>query len=139
MKQKAKLVAIVCCVLVSILVQRVNAQSSINGVIINENNEPLPNATVLLLHAKDSSLVKGTLTNVSGRYTFQKIAQGNYILSASFSHLKQVFSPAFLLVDKIETTVEALQLSERKISCRQLWCRPKSLCSSKRSIAWLSM
>jgi len=80
---------------------------------MNETNQPVANATVLLLKANDSSLVKGTVTNTSGRYQFQMIPAGNYILSSSYANFGQVFSPAFLLVDKIETTVEALQLSQK--------------------------
>ena len=91
-----------------------NSQSVINGTVVDEYGAPVSNATVLLLHAKDSSLVKGTLTAPGGRYSFKEISPGNYILSSSFTSLKQVFSPPFVLVDKIETTVEALQLSKKE-------------------------
>ncbi len=114
MNPKAIIAAVLHFIFFLALSMQSNSQSVINGTVVDEYGAPVSNATVLLLHAKDSSLVKGTLTAPSGRYSFKEISPGNYILSSSFTSFRQVFSPAFVLVDKIETTVEALQLLKKE-------------------------
>ncbi|MEZ4905057.1 MAG: carboxypeptidase-like regulatory domain-containing protein [Spirosomataceae bacterium] len=63
------------------------AQSSIKGKITGEVQEttskPLPFATVLLLHAKDSTLAKGAISSETGHYEFENIATGQYLVSAT--------------------------------------------------------
>ena len=45
---------------------------------------PLPNATIRLLHAGDSSLIKGVVSDSNGKFLLQNINQGDYILSVSY-------------------------------------------------------
>ncbi|MDE6371109.1 MAG: carboxypeptidase-like regulatory domain-containing protein, partial [Duncaniella sp.] len=46
-------------------------------------NEPLIEATVRLLAAKDSAFVKGVTTNTNGRFTLSGINKGKYILAVT--------------------------------------------------------
>ncbi len=50
------------------------AQSKIHGTVTGDNAQPLQNANVLLLNAKDSSLVKGIITPQAGSFSFDHIA-----------------------------------------------------------------
>lgn len=59
-------------------------QPKIQGTVMDLNSHPITGATVLLLHPSDSSLVKGTVTNNAGIYSFENIAAGDYF--TSFSH-----------------------------------------------------
>ncbi|RFZ92621.1 TonB-dependent receptor [Mucilaginibacter conchicola] len=70
-------------------------QSSVTGAFINEQSKPVDYATVTLLRAKDSSVVKGTLTNDAGKYTFDKISAGKYIVKGTSVGYQPSFSPAF--------------------------------------------
>ena len=90
-----------------------NAQSKLQGSVINSKNEPISDATVLLLNSGDSSLIKGLFTSSGGRYAFEKIAAGNYIVSASFSGYKQVYSPVIHVEENQNKSVDALTLSEK--------------------------
>ncbi|MEI9911048.1 MAG: carboxypeptidase-like regulatory domain-containing protein [Bacteroidota bacterium] len=63
------------------------AQSKINGSVVDANNQPLADATVLLLKTKDSSLVKGTTTARNGQYSFTNITAGSYWVVSSFYKL----------------------------------------------------
>ena len=56
----------------------------IEGNVANEKNEPIEYATVLLRQAKDSALVMGTTTGESGRYIFNSVKSGKYIISTQF-------------------------------------------------------
>ena len=71
---------IIFCLLVSLIA---TAQSPPAGKIIiavtGENNTVLANATIELLNAKDSSLVKVDITDEKGTAYFQKIAFGSYL------------------------------------------------------------
>jgi len=89
-------------------------QAKLSGVIIGNNKQPLVNATVALLSANDSALVKGAVTNSDGIYRFENIAQGNYIIAASFTGLKQIFSPAFQVVNNTESVIDPITLTEKE-------------------------
>jgi hypothetical protein len=59
-------------------------ENNIQGHLINvHNEEPVLYATVALINANDSSLVKGTLSNVDGTFNLDNIKPGNYLLRIS--------------------------------------------------------
>jgi hypothetical protein len=45
------------------------AQVSIAGTVQDQNRQPLPYATVVLLHSKDSAMVAGTITDIDGLFS----------------------------------------------------------------------
>ncbi len=63
----------------------VNAQLRINGKVQSNLNEALISCNVLLHKAADSSLVKGTITNVEGQFSLENIIAGKYFLSISYT------------------------------------------------------
>lgn len=91
---------------------RVHAQKLL-GSVLDGSNQPLYNATVTLLNAKDSSLVKGSLTGTSGRYSFDKITAGIYLLAASYSGYKQAYSQAIVLSQNENKEAVILIFSEK--------------------------
>lgn len=48
------------------------------------NNAPIEQATVRLLHAKDSTMVGGVATGKNGNFTLRNIRNGNYLLHVSY-------------------------------------------------------
>ena len=88
------------------------AQNSaqISGTISEDNNKPLPAATVILLNAKDSSLAKTAVTNATGVFRMPGIKPGTYFLSAtSVGHTKNT-SPKFIITEGQEFTAAPLIL-----------------------------
>lgn len=61
-------------VLITVLTQA----QSLTGSIRDGQNEPLPGATVRLLRAADSTLVKGDITGITGKFTFSGLTAGRY-------------------------------------------------------------
>jgi hypothetical protein len=63
-----------------------SAQSSkISGKIIdNQDKKPVIGATVVLYRVKDSTVVRGLNSDTEGKFTFSKIALGNYYLRISY-------------------------------------------------------
>jgi hypothetical protein len=62
------------------------AQSSINrinGIVNDQNVKPFPSATATLLKASDSSIIKLTLSDKTGKFSFENIPDGKYLISLS--------------------------------------------------------
>ncbi|GAB3028681.1 outer membrane beta-barrel protein [Spirosoma pulveris] len=62
----------------SIILVTATAQAQLSGIVIEKANQPLAYATVALLNARDSSVVKGALTDEAGRFVFKTLLPGTY-------------------------------------------------------------
>ncbi|HEU4471933.1 MAG TPA: TonB-dependent receptor [Flavisolibacter sp.] len=71
----------------------------IEGVIKEPAGGPVASATVSLLRAKDSSLVKMAVTDASGHYDFSNIKEGSYLVSGSAVGFSPARSAAFVLAE----------------------------------------
>ena len=70
--------------LLSYTLARGQEPGSIKGTLRNSSNEePVCYATVALVDATDSSLVKGTLTDLNGSFVLKPIHPGSYLLRVS--------------------------------------------------------
>ena len=58
------------------------SQNVLKGIIVNESNAAIPDATVRVLK-KDSTFIKGSITNDKGLFSVENIKTGEYILSIS--------------------------------------------------------
>lgn len=70
-------------------------QTHLSGTIQNGEKEGIPFANVLLLQAKDSSLVKGMVSNQSGSFRLENIQEGKYLLMVSVIGYKKSYSSHF--------------------------------------------
>jgi Outer membrane protein beta-barrel family/Carboxypeptidase regulatory-like domain len=93
------------------------AQTTVTGVIVGRNNAPVAHANVLLLHSKDSSLVKGMLAATDGNFIFENIPVGSYLITSTFVGYKQIWSSAFYVSDNKSLDIGKLTLTE---SAREL-------------------
>ena len=64
----------------SLLMLAQSAPGNISGSVKNIHNETMPAATVRLVKAADSTLVKTAMTGENGKFQFAGIASGNYLL-----------------------------------------------------------
>lgn len=86
------------------------AGGNINGLVRDQKGKPLPDVTVLLLNSKDSSLVKGDISNDKGEFNFDMPAQGNYLISSSNIGYQKYFSQAFSIDETHKTHQETIVL-----------------------------
>ena len=106
---------------------------SIQGRVKDNNEAPLPFANVLLLNAKDSSLIKGAVSDTLGVYIIDNIQPGAYLLSVSMIGYKQAYLPAkvatqdrqmdlgtIILVDDI-TQLGEVSVTEKRPFVEQQW------------------
>ncbi len=82
---------------------------SISGLINDEENKPFPAASVSLLKAKDSSLVKIAVSNKEGSFVFDNIQYGDYFLQITSVGHENARSAVFSLNDK-KVQVATIQL-----------------------------
>jgi iron complex outermembrane receptor protein len=87
-------------------IQSLRAQSTISGILQDEAGLPVPLASVHLLESKDSSLVKGALTNDLGKYDFINIKTGKYIISSTHTGMSEVFSEV-ISVTEVSRPIDA--------------------------------
>ncbi|CAM3980712.1 Outer membrane receptor proteins, mostly Fe transport [Pedobacter westerhofensis] len=59
------------------------ATGTVTGYIYDQRQQPLSYSSVQLLKTQDTSVVKNTLCDSTGKYTFKNIALGNYRLKVS--------------------------------------------------------
>ena len=59
------------------------AQHSISGKIVDDQNQPLPYANIILYKIGEEANPKGTVSNENGNYSFQNIVSGKYKMTVS--------------------------------------------------------
>lgn len=69
--------------------------AEVSGRVSDVQGQPVGFATVTLLKAADSSLVKGAITNEAGGYHFQVSVSGRFRVMASQTGMQRVYSEAF--------------------------------------------
>jgi len=91
--------------------QAQNNSGKINGTITS-GAKPIEAATVNLLRAKDSSIVKIAVSNKDGIFEIEKIANAKYWVAVQSVGYKKFYSEAFELTPaKNEITLKAIALS----------------------------
>jgi iron complex outermembrane receptor protein len=60
-----------------------NPDGNISGQVTDNTGKPVVSATVILYKFKDSIIIKTAVTDKQGRYQFDKIRQGEYLVQAS--------------------------------------------------------
>src|SRR5665213_2575173 len=94
-----------------IFAQTTAPKVKISGLLLDEQGKPMDYATVTLLKAQDSSVVKGTLSNETGSYTFEHITTGNYIIKATVVGYEKAVTGPIKVTESMPTlTVPALKM-----------------------------
>ena len=91
MKLRITLTTLLLCMIVSLAM----SQATIVGSIIDDKNEAVSFATVLLNSAADSSMIKGQISDVDGKFNFPQIKEGNYFIEASFVGYERLVAEPF--------------------------------------------
>jgi hypothetical protein len=66
--------------------------SGISGIVSGDDKQPIGFASIALLNARDSSYVKGTLTNDKGAYELAIAHPGSYIVMATMVGYKKTYT-----------------------------------------------
>jgi len=69
------------------------AAYNVTGTVADEAGEPLSDATVRILAAKDSAFVKGVIADIDGNFRFTDIKNGRYIVEATYVGYSKAYKP----------------------------------------------
>ncbi len=69
----------------------------IKGLVLDEKSNSIPFANVLLLKAKDSTLVKAATTDLEGNFIMEDFKDNHYLLKISMVGFKEFYSPKFII------------------------------------------
>ncbi|WP_017732671.1 outer membrane beta-barrel family protein [Nafulsella turpanensis] len=87
--------------------------AKVSGKITDSKGQPLEYATIMLLRASDSSLVKGAISDSTGSYHFEKLEWGSYQISAGMVGYEKKASEIFSLTkDTPSRQLQPLPLAE---------------------------
>lgn len=82
---------------------------NISGTLLQSDKTPAQYATVTIRSAKDSIVVKGTLSDEQGAFAFKNVANGTYFVQAELIGTGKKTSPVFQY-DGAEKVLETLQM-----------------------------
>jgi hypothetical protein len=89
----------------------------IQGKVGSSTGQPIEAATIALLNARDSSVVKVTSTNKAGQFHFNNLPVGKYIISATSVGYGAVLSQSFEVTDaRTSQTLPAMTLTATSTS-----------------------
>jgi outer membrane receptor protein involved in Fe transport len=87
-------------------------QITIEGRITDDKNQPIAFASVALIAAKDSHLVKGGLSAENGFYTIPSLSAGSYRILASSVGFEKTYTPIFEIKNDSKTATIDITLPD---------------------------
>ena len=84
--------------------------ANISGAVKDSDGKYLEFANVLLLSAKDSSLVRGAISEENGAYVFENISMGEYLIETSLVGFGNGQSSLINFDGKTDFSVNEIQL-----------------------------
>ncbi|HNL64035.1 MAG TPA: TonB-dependent receptor [Ferruginibacter sp.] len=103
---------LIAALLVSAVLPAQNKPGKISGVIITPEKRPVESATIQLLKADTKALVKTAVTDKTGSFSFEKIAEGKYLVQVSAVGFgKKTSEPFEVTAVKPEVDLATVELS----------------------------
>lgn len=93
------------------LLANILSENSVAGKVTDAQGKPIQAATVSLLNAKDSSLVKVEITDINGSFRFPTSAPGDYLLSYSSSGYEKIYTEKFALTEGAQLELPTIKLT----------------------------
>src|ERR1700735_3332573 len=113
------LTAFIFCLL-SLVGKAQTQTGKISGTVIDENKKPVESATISVLKAADSALVKSIVSDKDGKFVINDVNYGKYIVSVSSVDHEKFFSKSieisssqrFINLNNISLSTESKSLKE---------------------------
>lgn len=90
----------------------------IKGKVKDESNQPLEKATINLLRAADSSVVKNTFTREDGSFEINGLKEDRYLLLVTYLGFQQIQKQLLITAEKPEHDLGALTMKERSVELK---------------------
>ena len=98
----------------SLLFNFANAQTGdgkISGSVLDDTKKPLDGATVILLAAKDSTVISSQLVSKDGSFAFQNLKDNTYLVKATYIGYKDYRSGNVVVSQQKQVNLSAFILS----------------------------
>jgi hypothetical protein len=92
-----------------------NAQNSISGLITDSTATGVPFVPVALLNSKDSTIVKGVLSDEGGKFRFAEIKPGTYLLRVNAVGYSDTLSELISLDSSSQIQLPLIRLQRRDV------------------------
>jgi hypothetical protein len=99
---------IIVCLTIKTQAQSIAVSGSVKDTI---NNKGVYNAVVALLNAKDSVLHTFTRTDVTGKFYFNNLKAGEYVLMTTHPYFADVVFP--IVISQSETSLPVIELTSK--------------------------
>ncbi|RYF62121.1 MAG: carboxypeptidase regulatory-like domain-containing protein, partial [Cytophagaceae bacterium] len=81
------------------------SRGTVRGKVATTTGKALEFTTMMLLKSKDSTLVKGVVSDVDGNYLFESVGAGTYLVSAQQLGYRKTYSALFT-IDEAQPALE---------------------------------
>ena len=106
---------LIACISCLMATQNASAQFTITGVVKDKSDElPLPQVSIRLLSARDSTFVTGVSSKNDGAFSLNVTKAGNYIAAFSFLGYKTAYDR---IENAVPSTVAATDARQEVIPC----------------------
>ena len=85
--------------------------STIDGRVVDENQDPISYASVVLFNSSDSMMTKAGYSEDNGSFHFENIAAGSYYINISFVGYDTYNSQSFSVTENNATTLDVVKMS----------------------------
>jgi len=109
--RRLKLIILLSLILQGISKLYAQQENTVTGAVKSFNGQALQYATVSILKAADSTLVRGTICNEAGIYRFDHIPAGAYVIKASAVGYQAIWSMPFTTGADTGKTIPELLLA----------------------------
>src|SRR5882724_876715 len=83
----------------------------INGTVIDGSSKTIESATITLLRAKDSSIAKMGIADKTGKYSFDEVQEGRYMVTITAVGHQKGFSETFdVNSSNLSVTLKTIEL-----------------------------
>jgi outer membrane receptor protein involved in Fe transport len=100
---------------ITAVAQTVTASSILSGRVLDAKAQPLPGATLRLLHLPDSALTTASQSDEAGRYQLTSVSTGRYLLRATAIGLKPTSTVVNLRADQPVQLPDITLLEDSKL------------------------
>lgn len=92
----------------------------VRGVLVDRmDGSPLISATLRLLNAKDSSMVKGAMSDVDGRFRITGIGRGRYLLESSYVGYQTTLTPVNLKTSDASVRLDTIRMAGNSVVLKE--------------------